>query len=162
MMSSDQDLIFRLAASLVLIIFSILCWIFPAVAITQKLEMNSSTGYTIKTTFSYDEQSLVTISERGTGTTNALNSLTVSFYDPSGAMIASYDNIVDGVGQSDYLEFNYDPATRQLLGKIDFGGESAGEIYLKGEIERKLSLIKVEASGEEKVIDRFSVLSPKG
>ncbi|HEY9768782.1 MAG TPA: hypothetical protein V6C71_09835 [Coleofasciculaceae cyanobacterium] len=154
MMSSAHNFVFRLAASLVLIIFSSLCWIFPAVAITQKLEMNSVTGYTIKTTFSYDEQSLVTISERGTGTTNALNSLTVSFYDPSGSMIASYDNIVDGVGQSDYLEFNYDPATRQLLGKIDFGGESAGEIYLKGEIDRELSLIKVEASGEERALDR--------
>ena len=159
MMSSDRSLVFRLAASLVLIIFSSLCWIFPAFALTQQLEMNSTTGYTIKITFSYDEQSLVTVSEHGTGTTNVLNSLTVSFYDPSGAMIASYDNIVDGVGQSDYLEFNYDPATQQLLGKIDFGGESTGEMYLKGEIDRELFLIKVEASGEERAIDRFSVLS---
>ncbi len=155
MMSSYQNLVLRLGASLAMIIFFSLCCIYPAVAITQNLEMSSTRGYTIKTTFSYDEPNLITISEHGTGTTNVLKNLTVSFYAPSGAMIANYNNIIDGTGQNNYFEFNYDPATQQLLGKIDFGGESAGEMYLKGEVGQELSLIEVEASGKEKVVDRI-------
>ena len=68
-------------------------------------------------------------------------------------MIASYDNIVDGVVQGNYFEFNYDPDTQQLLGKVDLGGESPGEIYLKGDADNGLTLIMVEPTGEEKVMD---------
>ncbi|MEO1673758.1 MAG: hypothetical protein AAFR77_23775, partial [Cyanobacteria bacterium J06631_2] len=79
--------------------------------------------------------------------------LKVSFYSPDREMIASYDNIVDGVVQANYFEFHYDPATQQLLGEMDLGGESAGEIYLKGNVKQGLVLIEVEPSGEEKTMN---------
>ena len=97
------------------------------------------------------------IRERGTGKTQAIDSLVVSFYNPAGETIASYSNIADGVATGNYFEFNFNPATEQLLGEIDLGGDSPGEMYLKGEVDRELSLIEVEASGEEKVIDRLNV-----
>ncbi|MBE9047504.1 hypothetical protein IQ255_24395 [Pleurocapsales cyanobacterium LEGE 10410] len=154
-MSNCRNLANRLVISLAVVILTSL-FITPAIAITQDLQLTSATGYRIETTFSYDDAITEIVQEQGTGTTNVLNSLTVSFYDPSGEMIASYDNIVDGVATGNYFEFNFDPATQQLIGKIDLGGESAGEMYLKGETDQDLSLIQVAESGEEKVIDRVN------
>ena len=133
-------------------------WIVPsALAVTQKLEFDTSAGYKIKTIFSYDETlNLNAIREQGHGKTKAINSMKVSFYKPSGELIANYDNIVDGVVKGNYFEFNFDPNTQQILGSLDIGGESAGEIYLKGEAARKLSLIEVNNLGEEKEIDTIS------
>ena len=129
---------------------------FPALAVTQKLEFDTKAGYIVKTTFSYDEtQKLQKIAEYGKGKTSVLNSLQVSFYKPSGELIATYDNIVDGIALGNYFEFNFDPKTRHILGNIDLGGESAGEIYLKGEANGEMSLIGVTESGEEKIIDVF-------
>ena len=132
-----------------------LCFISPATAVTQKLQLNSATGYIVETTFSYDEnQTPIAIKEQGLGKTNAINSMKVSFYKPSGELIASYDNIVNGVSKGSYFEFNFDPKTQQLSGNIDLGGESIGEMYLKGEIEQGLSLIEVKTTGKEKIIDQ--------
>ncbi len=142
-------------SSLAIAIIISLCFISPVTAVTQKLQLNSATGYIVETTFSYDEnQTPIVIKEQGLGKTNAINSMKVSFYKPSGELITSYDNIVDGVSQGNYFEFNFDPKTQQLSGNIDLGGESIGEMYLKGEIEQGLSLIEVETTGEEKIIDQ--------
>lgn len=131
------------------------CFISPAIATTQEIQLNSLEGYVVKTTFSYDkEQGSAMIKEQGVGKTNAIDWMKVSFYNPSGELIATYDNIVDGVSQGNYFEFNFEPATQQLSGNIDLGGEFAGEMYLKGEVEQGLSLIEVAATGEEKVVDR--------
>ncbi len=129
----------------------------PARAATQKLQFNTDKGYTVRAIFSYDE-SLVkdTIEERGHGKTAVIDSMKVSFYNPSDELIASYDNIVDGVVIGNYFEFNFNPATEQLAGNIDIGGESAGEMYLKGKAERELLLIEVSKSGEEKAINLAS------
>ena len=125
-----------------------------AIAITQDLQINSRAGYTVKARFSYDDtRNIGVIRESGKGKTKAIDSLVVSFYNRAGEMIASYDNIADGVATGDYFEFNFDPATQQLLGEIDLGGESAGEMYLKGEVDRELSLIEIDTSGEERTID---------
>jgi hypothetical protein len=130
-----------------------LYFIAPATAITQELQFYSTTGHIIKTIFSYDETQAVTpIKEQGTGKTQTLDALTISFYQPSGELIATYNNIVNGIATDNYLEFNFDPATKKLLGNIDLGGELAGEIYLKGKVEGELSLIEIIASGEERVI----------
>ena len=112
----------------------------PALAVTQELQFNTDRGYLIKTTFSYDEtKQPKVIHEQGAGTTQTIDSMQVSFYKPSGELIASYDN---------------EPQTQQLLGNVDLGGESVGEMYLKGEANQELSLIEVEASGAEKAIAR--------
>ena len=125
-----------------------------AIAKTQDLQINSRAGYTIQARFSYDDtRNTGVIRESGKGETQTIDSLVVSFYNRAGEMIASYDNITDGIATGDYFKFNFDPATQQLLGEIDLGGESAGEVYLKGEVDRELYLIEIDASGEEKAID---------
>jgi len=125
----------------------------PAYGITQELQINSDNGYRVKTIFSYDEtNSSSAIAEQGRGTTKAVDYLKVSFYDPSGSMVASYDNIVNGIAQGTYFNFHYDLIRQKLIGEIDLGGESAGEIYLKGNIDQELSLIKVEYSGKEEIV----------
>lgn len=143
-----------LAVSLGMIILANLCFPTAAIAITQDLQLDSTAGYTVKARFSYDNtRNIGVIEESGRGKTKAIDSLVVNFYNPAGEIIASYDNIADGLATGDYFEFNFDPATGQLLGEIDLGGESAGEMYLKGEVEKELSLIEIDASGEEKIID---------
>ena len=131
--------------------------VFPAAAITQDFQLHSEQGYRVETSFSYDETKTNTgaIAVQGKEA-NEVDSLKVRFYDPDGEMIASYDNIVDGIIQNNYFEFNYDLNTQQLLGKVDIGGEVAGEIYLQGDVDQGLSLIMIEPSGEEKVIDHVT------
>ena len=137
-----------------IVILASLCFPATAIAITQDLQINSTAGYTVKTTFSYDDtRNTGVIRESGKGETQAIDSLVVSFYNPAGETIASYNNIVDGVATGEYFKFNFDPTTQQLLGEIDLGGESAGEMYLKGEVDGELSLIEIDAAGEEKAID---------
>ena len=137
-----------------IVILASLCFPATAIAITQDLQISSMAGYTIKARFSYDDtENIGVIRESGRGKTQAIDSLIVSFYNPAGEIIASYDNIADGVATGNYFEFNFDPATQQLLGEIDLGGESAGEMYLKGEVDGELSLIEIDASGKEKAID---------
>ena len=158
-MFNYQNVAVKLAASLAIVLIH-LGYVLPANAVTQKLQINSANGYKVETTFSYDAGSNSSaIAEQGKGETQAINNLKVSFYDPSGSMVASYDNIVDGIAQGNYFEFNYDPATQKLLGEIDLGGEFAGEMYLKGNVDQELSLIRVKPSGEEEVIDRLLVIS---
>ena len=115
----------------------------PAIAATESFELYSDRGYRVETYFSYDEAEA----------TNNLDSLKVRFYNPDGEMIASYDNIVDSKVRSNYFEFNYDLKTHQPSGEIDIGGESAGEIYLKGTMEQGFSLIEVKPTGEEVIMD---------
>ena len=131
-------------------------WISPAIAIERSFELNSDRGYRLETNFAYKRVEDSPISERGKGKTQAIDFLQVRFYAPDGKMIASYDNIVDGIARGEYFEINYDPKTQKLSGNLDLGGESAGEIYLKGNMSEGLSLIEVEPTGEEKVISSGS------
>ena len=125
-----------------------------ALAMTQSIELNSTQGYKVETIFSYDEQLVsAPIKEQGFGKTKALDSMEVSFYNPAGKLLATYKNVINGIAQGNYFEFNFDPTTQRLLGNIDLGGEFRGEMYLKGSVEKGLALIEVEATGEEKAID---------
>jgi hypothetical protein len=152
-MANYLNFFVRIVTNLVIFLAISLYFIAPATAITQKLQLYSTTGHIIKTTFSYDQTpDLTPIREQGAGKTQTLEALTISFYQPSGELIATYNNIVNGVVTDNYLEFNFDPATKKLLDNLDLGGELAGEMYLKGNVEEGLSLIEVTASGEEKVI----------
>ena len=129
----------------------------PALAITQEIRFDTTAGYVVKTIFSYDEaQNPQKIKEYGQGKTETIDSLKVSFYKPSGELNADYDNIVDGMATGNYFEFGFDPVAQRIYGNIDIGGESAGEMYLKGKAESELSLIEVTELGEEKAIDRVS------
>lgn len=158
---SYRILLSKIAIYSIAIALATLCLVPIASAVTQNLQFNSQKGYRIETSFSYDAANTDMFTEHGAGQTNVLDSLKVSFYDPAGKAIASYDNIVDGTVRGDYFEFNYDPVTQQLSGELDLGGESAGEMYLKGEANGDLSLIRIEESGEEQVIDRLSIKSKK-
>ena len=115
----------------------------PAMAKTESFQLHSDKGYRLETSFTYDE--------RENRATNNLDFLEVRFYDPDGEMMASYDNIVDGKVLGNYFEFDYDLDTHQPLGEIDIGGESAGEMYLKGSMKRGFFLIEVKPTGEEVV-----------
>lgn len=155
-MSKYLDFSVNLVTKLIIAIAINLCFMFPATAITQTMEFDTVTGYKVEAIFSYDEaKNTQVIREQGKGKAKSLDSLRVNFYQPSGESIASYDNIVDGMVTGNYVEFNYDPATKQILGNIDLGGESAGEMYLTGSVAGELSLIQVSDSGEENVVTTF-------
>jgi hypothetical protein len=155
-MAKFPNIFVKIVTNLVIFITISLYFIAPAIALTQELQFHSTTGHIIKTIFSYDEtQAITPIQEQGTGETQILDTLTISFYQPSGDLIASYKNIVNGIATDNYLEFNFDPATKKLLGNIDLGGQLAGEMYLKGQVEGEISLIEITASGEEKVIGQI-------
>jgi hypothetical protein len=152
-MANFSNIFGKIITNLIILLAISLYFIAPATVITQEMQLYSTTGHIIKTIFSYDETQAVTlIKERGTGKTQTLDTLKISFYQPSGELIATYDNIINGIATDNYLEFNFDPVTKKLLGNIDLGGEVAGEIYLKGKVEEGLSIIEVTTSGEEKVI----------
>ena len=149
---------FRVNLAIIASAIIISLWPIPyAFAVTQELQFDSLTGYTVKTIFSYsDTQNSTIIHEQGKGKTQTIDSMRVSFYKPSGEAIALYDNVADGIARGNYFQFSFDPATQKLLGNIDLGGESPGEIYLKGESNGELSLMKIAPSGEEKAIDRIN------
>lgn len=152
-MPKYQNLLFNIVI-VALTIITCLWVIPPALAVTQELQLDTATGYVVKTTFSYDDaKNPKIIAEYGQGKTQVIDSMRVSFYKPSGELIASYDNIIDGVARGTYFEFNYQPATQQLRGEIDLGGELPGEMYIKGKADGELSLIKVKTSGDEEKID---------
>ncbi|MEO0015276.1 MAG: hypothetical protein RLZZ535_3665 [Cyanobacteriota bacterium] len=153
-MVSYQNFAVKLTTILAIALINLLA-VYPAAGITQDFQLHSEQGYQVETSFSYDEtkKNPGAIAAQGKEA-NEVDYLKVRFYDPDGEMIASYDNIVDGIIQNNYFEFNYDLNTQQLLGKVDIGGEVAGEMYLKGDVDQGLSLIMIEPSGEEKVIDQ--------
>ena len=152
-----KHLITNLLAIIAIALASGLMLITPVVAATQSFQITGATGYSVKGTFSYDETKNSTIiCEQGAGKTSVLDSLVVTFYSPLGEPIRTYENVADGIAEGKYFEFNFDTINQKLLGNIDLGGEFSGETYLKGKVDGKLSLFKVEESGSEKIIDQIS------
>ena len=126
-----------------------------AEAMTQSFQWTGKTGYSAQGKFSYDEAQVPrTISEQGMRKTKTLKSLMITFYNPSGEPINTYENVVNGMAQGNYFEFHFNPVTQKLFGQIDLGGELAGEMYLKGTVDRELSLIEVEQFGIDRTIDK--------
>jgi hypothetical protein len=149
-----KNLLINLLSLLLIALASGAIFMNPAEAVMQDFQWTGSRGYSVRGTFNYDETiATKIISEQGTGPTNNLKSLTVTFYNPSGKLIHYYKNVVDGKSQGNYFEFHFDPVTQQLLGNIDLGGERSGEVFFKGTINKKLSLIKIEPSGDEYILD---------
>jgi hypothetical protein len=143
-----------LLIAIFLVLASGFIFIPDAEAVTVEFQWHGTTGYFAKGSFSYDEKTTPQIiSEKGSGKTKDLNSLVVSFYDPSGKPIAKYENATAGIAKGNYFEFNFDTVTQQLIGQIDLGGEFSGETYLKGTVDKNLSLFTVEKSGSERILD---------
>ena len=128
-----------------------------ALAITQDFQWASSKGYLVKGVFDYDEiTASEIIAETGKGKTQQLKSLQLSFYNPHGTLIHTYNNVVDRIAQGDYFEFNFDTKTQQFVGNLDLGGEIAGDVYIKGKVDGKLNLIEIESGDRERILDSFN------
>ena len=132
-----------------------------AIAANYNFHWNGAAGYSVKGEFNYDENlTSKQISVTGTGQNPQLQSLTVSFYNPEGELIHTYNNVVDYQATGNYFEFNFDPQTQQPVGNLDLGGETVGDMYLKGKINKKLSLIEVQSGDKEREVDAFYTFSP--
>ena len=150
-----KNLWLTLSITILIVIASGFILVPSAEAITQSFQWTGKIGYSARVRFSYDEEKVAkTISEQGAGKTNTLKSLIVTFYNSSGQPIGTYENVVNGMAGGNYFEFHFDPITQKLFGSIDLGGEFANEMYLKGTIERELSLLEVEQSGIDRTVDK--------
>lgn len=118
-------------------------------------------GYSAVGSFTIDNNPGVTqISVTGPGpqSTVPLRSLSVSFFNPTQALLASYDNIINGSlpSPNTYFIFNFDLTTNQMFGQIDIGGELPGEYYLSGTVGTNMSLNFVPNAGPDEVLDQNS------
>lgn len=118
-------------------------------AVTIEFSWSGDNGYTARGSFRYDGKTApAVIHEEGSGRTKVIEKLGISFLDRRGKEIARYDNVIGGVSDAKYFRFNFDTRTGEIFGSIDLGGESAGEIYLKGIVNDNLALFHV---GEDDV-----------
>jgi len=126
-----------------------------AEAVTTKCYWTGEKGYSAEVIFSYDEQLIPSqIIEEGRGMTKIIQDLKVYFYNSTGQLLGTYDNIKQGVSQFPYFKFNFDPQQQKVIGLIDLGGDSSGEIYLKGIVHENLKLFKIDQSGKEIIYDQ--------
>ena len=154
-MSGLRNLFITLLITLLIIFTGGFMFTQSAEARTQSFQWTGKRGYSAQGKFSYDEtKALESISEQGAGKTDTVESLVVTFYNPSGEPINTYHNVFNGISGGNYFEFHFDLVNQKLLGSIDLGGEFAGEIYLKGTVDEELSLIKVEQPGIDRIIDK--------
>jgi hypothetical protein len=160
-MLSLKNLLLTLSVAISIFLVSGLAIFDSAEAVTISFQWTGKTGYSAKGSFSYDEKmDSKTISEKGAGKTNSLQSLEVIFYAPSGEPMSTYEDVVNGVAKGQYFEFNFDTVTQQVFGRIDIGGELFGETYLKGTINSELSLFNVGESNFDRIIDSDSGFFP--
>ena len=139
----------------IIVLINVVGEIAIAEAVTMNFQWTGEKGYSAKIVFSYDEPlNFDQIIEEGRGKAKIIQDLTVSFYNPAGQFLGSYDNIKQGVSQFPYFKFNFDSQKQQVTGLIDLGGDSSGEIYLKGIVEENLKLFKIDQSGKETIYDQ--------
>ena len=139
----------------IIVLINVVGEIAIAEAVTMNFQWTGEKGYSAKVVFSYDEQlNSDQIIEESRGKAKIIENLTVSFYNPAGQSLGSYDNIKQGVSQFPYFKFNFDPQKQQVTGLIDLGGASSGEIYLKGIVQENLKLFKIDQSGQETIYDQ--------
>jgi hypothetical protein len=89
-------------------------------------------GYSVSGSFRYDQTTTPgIISETGAGFTKALESLSVSFFNPSQELIASGNEVVNGISSNQFFFFNFDPVTGNLFGAFDVGtGTGIGDVFI--------------------------------
>ena len=130
----------------------------PAQAIEFNFSWKGDAGYSALGTFNYDETTApLIISESGIGPTDYLDSLSVSFFDPSNTLLGTYNTVTGGVSNSPFFAFNFDTSTKSLFGNFDVAGVGifAGELFLKGTIGSKLEL-KQNQGTTEVLVDQNS------
>lgn len=86
----------------------------PAQAVTFNYSFETDTGYVGTGEFSYDPTPASLIVESGIGPTNFLNSLSLSVFDPAGNLLASGNEVTNGVSNSSFLRFEFNPLTKTL------------------------------------------------
>jgi len=140
---------------LIIILINVIGEIAIAEAVITKCHWVGEKGYSVEIIFSYDEQLMPnSIIEEGRGKTQIIQDFTVSFYNSTDQLLGTYDNIKQGVSQFPYFKFNFDPQHRKIIGLIDLGGDSSGEVYLKGIVQENLKLFKIDQSGKEIIYDQ--------
>lgn len=115
----------------------------PAQAIDLNFNWLGDAGYSAIGSFSYDETTAPTIiSESGSGATNFLQSLNISFLDPSNNLLGTYNTVADGVSESNFFAFNFDTSTHTLFGPFDVAGGTGviGEYFFQGTVGDSLFL----------------------
>ncbi len=131
-----------------------------AQAIAFNFNWQGDSGYSATGMFSYDETTAPTIiSESGPGPTNYLQSLMVSFFDPGGNPLQSFNTVANGVSESRFFQFNFDTSTQTLFGAFDVGGGTGviGEQFLQGTIGDGLRLVQdVDQISQSIELDRNS------
>ncbi|MCC5603125.1 PEP-CTERM sorting domain-containing protein [Nostoc favosum] len=132
----------------------------PAQAIELNFNWQGDAGYSAIGSFSYDETTAPTIiSESGSGATNFLESLNVSFLDPSNNPLGTYNTVTGGVSQSDFFAFNFDTSTHTLFGPLNVGGGTGviGEYFFSGTVGDSLRLRQdVDQQGTSITLDQNS------
>ena len=131
-----------------------------AQAISFNFDWQGDGGYSAKGMFSYDETTApAIISETGAGATNNLESLMVSFFDPSNNPLQSFNTVSNGVSESPFFNFNFDTSTQTLFGAFNVGGGTGviGEQFFSGTIGSLFRLRQdVDQMGTSIELDRNS------
>ena len=132
----------------------------PAQAIELNFNWQGDAGYSAIGSFSYDETTAPTIiSEAGSGATNFLQSLNVSFLDPSKNLLGTYNTVSGGVSQSSFFAFNFDTSTQTLFGPLNVAGGTGviGEYFFSGTVGDSLQLRQdVDQQGTSTTLDQNS------
>ncbi|MBH8565860.1 PEP-CTERM sorting domain-containing protein [Nostoc sp. CENA67] len=131
-----------------------------ALAVDFNFNWLGDAGYSATGSFSYDEATAPTIiSESGSGATDYLQSLSVSFLDPSNNLLGTYNTVAGGVSQSNFFSFNFDTSTKSLFGSFNVGGGTGviGEYFFLGTIGDSLELRQdVDQAGTSTRLDQNS------
>ncbi|MEH2311314.1 MAG: PEP-CTERM sorting domain-containing protein [Nostoc sp.] len=122
----------HVATSLALCTTSIIASINLAQAADLTFNWKGDAGYSASGSFSYDETTTpAIISESGAGSTKALQSLNVSFFNPSQELIGTKNEVVNGVSSNQFFNFNFDTTTGNLFGAFDLGtGSGKGDVFI--------------------------------
>jgi hypothetical protein len=132
----------------------------PAQAIELNFNWQGDAGYSATGSFSYDETTAPTIiSEAGSGATDFLQSLNVSFLDPSKNVLETYNTVAGGVSESEFFKFNFDTSTQTLFGPFDIAGGTGvvGEYFFQGIVGDSLFLRQdVDQQGTSITLDQNS------
>ncbi|MBN3874623.1 PEP-CTERM sorting domain-containing protein [Nostoc sp. JL33] len=102
-----------------------------------KFNWKGDTGYLAQGSFNYDTTTAPSIiSEAGLGATKNLQSLSISFFDPSSTLINSFTPVFSGVSNYSFLRFNFDSTKEQIFGSFDVGKDNnlLGDTWLNNNL----------------------------
>jgi hypothetical protein len=103
-----------------------------AATVSVDFSWTGALGYTMAGTMLYDDiDEFVTVEEADTDPLT-IESMVVSFFDPSSTLLGTYDQIVDFSPVYFNLTFSYDKASRTFSDYIDMGSTVLNEYYLSG------------------------------